>query len=604
MDSPISPAQIPHTSANRNDALEALIITNEQGIVLDWDSHAEAIFGWSQNEMIGQHLQQAIQRQDVLLIEQEFQRLTRTPKASERYYSAIGIHRSGQRISLEFSVQSLDLSSETARRYDFCLFVRNIDQFQDGYAELRRRERRFRILSYFSASVFGNDTIDEICWDITQNCIVELDFEDAIVYLLDGQRNVLVQSAAFGTGKEQNLSVINPLEIPLGQGIVGSAALSQSIEKIDNTTLDPRYIVDDKPRFSELSVPIVYKGVTLGVIDSEHSQKNFFTDDDVLILRQMASIAATKIVRIQAEEQVRLMNEHLEQRIAERTKDLQEANNEIQRQMEILAQQAQELEYSHVQLQEKNEQLSALNHELDNASRFKTEILSIVAHDLKNPLGAILNFAELSLYDTEPESSAFRHLQRISESAKYMFALTGKLLEAAAIDLGRIEIAPSVVGLAALVMNITELYYDRSTQKQQKILLETTPFIKVLGDEARLQQVIENLLSNAIKYSPFGTTIHIRVFTLAQSQRTPQHLNDCEYVRLEVQDEGPGFSNEDKRAAFQFFQRLSAQPTGGESSHGVGLALVKKIVDAHKGIIRLESEAGAGARFTVDLPSA
>lgn len=604
MDSPISPAQIPHTSANRHDALEALIITNEQGIVLDWDSHAEAIFGWSQNEMIGQHLQQAIQRQDVLLIEQEFQRLTRTLKASERYYSAIGIHRSGQRISLEFSVQSLDLSSETARRYDFCLFVRNIDQFQDGYAELRRRERRFRILSYFSASVFGNDTIDEICWDITQNCIVELDFEDAIVYLLDGQRNVLVQSAAFGTGKEQNLSVINPLEIPLGQGIVGSAALSQSIEKIDNTTLDQRYIVDDKPRFSELSVPIVYKGVTLGVIDSEHSQKNFFTDDDVLILRQMASIAATKIVRIQAEEQVRLMNEHLEQRIAERTKDLQEANNEIQRQMEILAQQAQELEYSHVQLQEKNEQLSALNHELDNASRFKTEILSIVAHDLKNPLGAILNFAELSLYDTEPESSAFRHLQRISESAKYMFALTGKLLEAAAIDLGRIEIAPSVVGLAVLVMNITELYYDRSTQKQQKILLETTPFIKVLGDEARLQQVIENLLSNAIKYSPFGTTIHIRVFTLAQSQRTPQHLNDCEYVRLEVQDEGPGFSNEDKRAAFQFFQRLSAQPTGGESSHGVGLALVKKIVDAHKGIIRLESEAGAGARFMVDLPSA
>ncbi len=604
MDSPISPAQIPHTSANRNDALEALIVTNEQGIVLDWDSHAEAIFGWSQNEMIGQHLQKAIQRQDIFVIEQEFQRLTRTPKASERYYSAIGIHRSGQRISLEFSAEPLNLSSEATRRYDFCVFVRDIDQFQDGYAELRRRERRFRILSYFSASVFGNDTIDEICWDITQNCIVELDFEDAIVYLLDKQRNVLVQSAAFGTGKEQNLSVINPLEIPLGQGIVGSAALSQSIEKIDDTTLDPRYIVDDKPRFSELSVPIVYKGVTLGVIDAEHSQKNFFTDDDVLILRQMASIAATKIVRIQAEEQVRLINEHLEQRIGERTKDLQEANNEIQRQMEILAHQAQELEYSHVLLQDKNEQLSALNHELDNASRFKTEILSIVAHDLKNPLGAILNFAELSVYVLEPDSPALRYIQRINESAQYMFALTGKLLEAAAIDLGRIEIVPSVVSLAALVMNITELYYDRSTQKQQKIILETTPFIEVLGDEARLQQVIENLLSNAIKYSPFGTTIHIRVFKLAQSQRTPQHLNDCEYIRLEVQDEGPGFSNEDKRAAFQFFQRLSAQPTGGETSHGVGLALVKKIVDAHRGIIRLDSEAGAGTRFTVDLPSA
>ncbi len=583
---------------------ESVIITNSEGIVLDWDSHAETIFGWARGEMIGEDLHNILHKHDLETMQEELDRLTQSPQSSERPYTALGRHRSGKHFALEYSVQALSIGSNSEPSYNFCIFIRDIEQFKDGYAELRRRERRYRILSYFASSIFGNDTIDEICWDIAQNCIAEMDFEDAVVYLLDAERNVLVQSATFGKGKEANSAVLNPIEIPMGQGIVGAAALQQTVQLIWDTTLDPRYIVDDMPRLSELAVPILYKGTTIGVIDSEHSRKNFFTDEDALILQQMAGIAATKIVRIRAEEQVRMMNDRLEHLVQERTQELYEANKEIQRQMEILAHQAQEIEYSNVELHDKNEQLSTLNSEMDAASRFKTEILSIVAHDLKNPLGAVITFADLALHDVAANSPAQELLQRIAHSASYMFSLTTQLLEAAVIDLGKMTIVKHEISLSAFVRTILESSLGRSAAKSQTILVETEPFVTVMGDEGRLHQVIENLVSNAVKYSPHGTTIRVCVRNLKPSERLSYHNPDIGYARLEIHDEGPGFSEEDKAKAFQFFQRLSAMPTGGESSHGVGLALVKKIVEAHNGFIRLESESGRGTTFIVELPTA
>jgi signal transduction histidine kinase len=105
-----------------------------------------------------------------------------------------------------------------------------------------------------------------------------------------------------------------------------------------------------------------------------------------------------------------------------------------------------------------------------------------------------------------------------------------------------------------------------------------------------MHQVLENFTSNAIKYSPPGTSIIARVLASADT------------VRFEVQDEGPGLSDEDKQKLFGFFQRLSARPTGGESSHGVGLAITKRVVDLHNGKIWAESELGKGTTFIVEIP--
>ena len=105
-------------------------------------------------------------------------------------------------------------------------------------------------------------------------------------------------------------------------------------------------------------------------------------------------------------------------------------------------------------------------------------------------------------------------------------------------------------------------------------------------------QVLENLVSNAVKYSPPGKNIFVRL----------QH--SAEAVRCEVQDEGPGLSPEDQKKLFGKFARLSAKPTGGEHSTGLGLSIVKKMVEAMNGKVWCESELGKGATFIVEFPTA
>ena len=114
----------------------------------------------------------------------------------------------------------------------------------------------------------------------------------------------------------------------------------------------------------------------------------------------------------------------------------------------------------------------------------------------------------------------------------------------------------------------------------------------VQADPAALSQVLGNLLSNAVKFSPPGKEISIGV------------RSEESYVECYVQDQGPGFTEEDKTRMFQRYGRLSARPTGGEPSAGLGLSIVKKLVEAMGGALTCESTAGSGARFTVRLPKA
>ena len=154
-----------------------------------------------------------------------------------------------------------------------------------------------KTISYFANSFYGKNSVDEILWDVCRNCISRLGFQDAVVYLFDDKRNVLVQKAAYGPKNPKDFEIVHPLEIPVGQGIVGAVAASGQPILVNDTTKDPRYIADDDRRMSELSVPIIFEGQVIGVIDSEHSSKRFFTKEHLRLLSTIASICSTKIAR-------------------------------------------------------------------------------------------------------------------------------------------------------------------------------------------------------------------------------------------------------------------------------------------------------------------
>lgn len=269
---------------------------------------------------------------------------------------------------------------------------------------------------------------------------------------------------------------------------------------------------------------------------------------------------------------------------------LSDSNEEILRQQHILVEQARDIEIANTTLQEQNTELERLNNELNEANRFKTQVLSIAAHDLKNPLGAIMGYTEVIQTRISADEVTAKMLEGILSTADRMSELIKDLLESAAIELGNITLHLKTVSLSMLVAGVADRYAYRTALKSQHIHLEMEKDVVCQGDHDRLEQVFDNLISNAVKYAPKESAITVRVKQTGV------------VARVEVQDEGPGLTDEDKQKLFGFFQRLSAQPTGGEGSNGVGLAIAKKIMDVHHGKIWCESELGTGATFIVELP--
>ena len=154
--------------------------------------------------------------------------------------------------------------------------------------------RYLRAIIGFTISVIDTKNVKEVLWLLTDDIIVDLGFEDCVVYLLDEARGVLVQEAAYGPKKAGPTQILAPIEVRLGEGITGRCAVEQQPILIKDVSKDASYIVDDAARMSELAVPIISGGRTIGVIDSEHSTPNFYTDQHLATLRALSAIITTK----------------------------------------------------------------------------------------------------------------------------------------------------------------------------------------------------------------------------------------------------------------------------------------------------------------------
>lgn len=167
-----------------------------------------------------------------------------------------------------------------------------------------------QIINHFAASMNGLRTIDDILWDVAKNCISKLGFEDCVIYMKEGGENLLIQKAAWGPKMTAENMIAEPIAIPMGHGIVGTVALSGIPEIVNDTAADDRYIVDDVRRGSEITVPIINDGEVIGIIDSEHSQNNFYSERHLQVLTTIAALCAVKIKTIVAEQQ--MMEKELE----------------------------------------------------------------------------------------------------------------------------------------------------------------------------------------------------------------------------------------------------------------------------------------------------
>ncbi len=248
------------------------------------------------------------------------------------------------------------------------------------------------------------------------------------------------------------------------------------------------------------------------------------------------------------------------------------------RHLTLLAEQRALLEQQNTTLRELNEQ--------------KNRFLGIAAHDLRNPIGNIRGTAQLLLlpeYEPAPAERA-SHLQDIERQASYMLELLGDLLDVSRIEAGKLTLSLAPLEVKTLLRDVLARFTRSAESKGSHLKLESAPAGVLTGDPLRLRQVLDNLVSNALKYSPAGTTVHLG----AQPE--------ADGWRLSVRDEGPGLTLADQANLFHDFTPLTARPTGGESSTGLGLAICRRVVEAHGGRIGVDSLPGHGATFWFTVP--
>ena len=178
-----------------------------------------------------------------------------------------------------------------------------INYYRKKQIEQREELETEAVINYFASQINSHQKTEDILWDVVKNCISKLNFEDCVIYLVDEEKGTLVQKAAYGAKNKTEFSINHPIEIKLGKGIVGFVAQTGKAEIIANTDIDPRYIVDDEKRYSEIAVPLVIDGKVIGVIDSEHPRRNYFTQKHLSILSTIAVLCANQIERAKAEEE-------------------------------------------------------------------------------------------------------------------------------------------------------------------------------------------------------------------------------------------------------------------------------------------------------------
>ena len=170
-----------------------------------------------------------------------------------------------------------------------------------------------KLVEYFATNDNHYSNIDDLLWDMARNIVSRFGFEDCVIYLANEDGNMLVQKAAAGPKNPVEKQLINILEIPIGKGIVGTAAATKKPVIVKNTSADSRYIRDDAKRLSELAVPILYNNQLLGVIDSENTRKNFYTNEHVRILSTVAAISADKIASLKAKSILEIQDSRLKE---------------------------------------------------------------------------------------------------------------------------------------------------------------------------------------------------------------------------------------------------------------------------------------------------
>ena len=403
-------------------------------------------------------------------------------------------------------------------------------------------KKALELIQSFTLSLTAAKTIDEICWELTKNVIAHLGFEDCVVYLFDSAKQVLVQKAAHGPKNPEHLDILNPITIEPGEGIVGSVFSSGQYEIVSDTSKDSRYIVDDEMRLSEIAVPLLSRGKAIGVIDSEHSEANFYTKKHLTLLSTLASITANKIIETKAFTQ------------------LEKLNYELQKNQESLI--------------DKNNELNALNQQMD-------ELVYRLSHDIRSPIISLVSL--INLIELAPEQikgltpMAKSNLSKMDWILRNIYYYSDSIRRAIKIE--NIQFEELLSNALRTVGEIDD--------SPVKIQFENPENIELYSDAWALHIFLVNLVHNSLTFASENNANPVLKLELFRNKGK---------TILEFSDQGPGLPENYKLNPKQMFQRGSVNSKGA----GFGFFLCQSIAAKIKADFSVEN-SNSGLRIRLSF---
>lgn len=460
------------------------------------------------------------------------------------FYNALGVFSLA--FPIVFSIQSIEASNSVSAitQLIFAIFFasailgihiliqKNLKYYAwEGNPLVKKIEL---IVHAFSKISSKNKNIPDTLNLLISEVIPMLDLEECKIYLNDPERETFVKSASFSI-YSPDTTILAPEELALGQGIIGVVAQSGKTEIIPDTNQDSRHIKGSMEGQSEICVPIMYENRVLGVIDSEHSKTDFFTQTHNYIFSLIATLLASRIVYLENLNKIK-SQEHLE------------------------------LEAKHLQ-------------ELD---QIKSQFISNVSHDLKTPLTLILGPA-LNLMigaSDQPKKDA----GIIYQNAKDLKKILNQLLELNSSDFTGQQIKIIETDIVPLMNQWTNKYNEWASEKQIELKLIGPKSLKLSFDETKLHSIVSNLIENAIKYTPDAGQVKI------------MYLLDGEHFILSVDDSGIGIEDKQKEKIFERFYRIGAADAKGT---GIGLSIVRDHIEQLGGKIEVKASELGGTKFCI-----
>ncbi|MDG1333278.1 MAG: histidine kinase dimerization/phosphoacceptor domain -containing protein [Crocinitomicaceae bacterium] len=370
----------------------------------------------------------------------------------------------------------------------------------------------------FASRLLHANTVDETLWAVTRHAVSRLGYADCVVYMVDSSGEFLIQKAAVGPKDVGGFDVMNPIKLQIGQGICGHVAKTGVSELVHDTSSDGRYTVDDSFRLSEITVPILSKGKVIGVIDSEHPQKNFYSIQDLEILETVASMTSVKIDQALALESLANHKANLEKKVEESTRELRRSVEELQE--------------SNAQIEQKNKENETL--------------LKEIHHRVKNNLQVVMSLLNLHAdrLSDSVEQQVFRDCQNRINS---MSIVHEQLYQKG--DLSRINAKEYVEEIC------NELFYSYKLSDTMTVKLNLDECFFNIEKSVPFGLILNELIVNVLKHVFSNGSNGLVSISLKE------HPNS---IFLDVSDNGAGFDTGQERSTMglDLIEALTEQVDG------------------------------------------